>query len=181
MVKQITSFKSIYFIWLYYVTSLCNSLISSCRAIRPLLLSLKSTWASLYFVITSTNFLARIACWGERKCKGWLITDCFNSSNMRHKTYEGQIFPWSLKAILEIYNLKQSSCFVVFLSGGCPTHSRAPRTEQSKLLFPVYKDSFKLPPEWLKAALIYTSSCLLLINLCESSLSNWKKYTKMAG
>lgn len=47
----------------------CNSLISSCRAIRPLLLSLKSTWASLYFVITSTNFLARIACWGKWKCR----------------------------------------------------------------------------------------------------------------
>lgn len=38
------------------------SLISSCRAIRPLLLSLKSSWASLYFVITSTNFLARMPC-----------------------------------------------------------------------------------------------------------------------
>lgn len=29
---------------------------------RPLLLSLKSTWASLYLVITSTNFLDSTAC-----------------------------------------------------------------------------------------------------------------------
>lgn len=42
--------------------STVNSLISSCRAMRPLLLSRKSTWASLYLVITSTNFLARMAC-----------------------------------------------------------------------------------------------------------------------
>lgn len=41
----------------------CNVLISNCLWIRPLLLSLKSTWASLYFVITSTNFLDSTACW----------------------------------------------------------------------------------------------------------------------
>lgn len=57
----------------FYKIMSCNSLISSCLAIRPLLLSLKSTCASLYFVITSTNFLARMACCGKRKERDNLI------------------------------------------------------------------------------------------------------------
>lgn len=55
-----------------------NSLISSWRAIRPLLLSLKSICASLYFVITSTNFLARIACW-EQEMGTWRQTSTHTS------------------------------------------------------------------------------------------------------
>ena len=50
-------------IYLYFTVCRRNLLISSCLWMRPLLLSLKSTWASLYFVITSTNFLDSTACW----------------------------------------------------------------------------------------------------------------------
>lgn len=46
-----------------------RSLISSCLWMRPLLLSLKSTWASLYLVITSTNFLDSTACCAGKKRK----------------------------------------------------------------------------------------------------------------
>lgn len=46
-----------------------HALISSCRWIRPLLRSRKSTWASLYLVITSTNFRERTECCGSKvKC-----------------------------------------------------------------------------------------------------------------
>lgn len=41
-----------------------HALISSCLWIRPLLRSLKSTCASLYLVITSTNLRDRTECWG---------------------------------------------------------------------------------------------------------------------
>lgn len=51
-----------------------HSLISSCLWMRPLLRSLKSTWASLYLVITSTNFLDSTACWEKKKGKKTLKT-----------------------------------------------------------------------------------------------------------
>ena len=46
-----------------------HALISSCRWIRPLLRSRKSTCASLYLVITSTNLRERTECCGD-KVKG---------------------------------------------------------------------------------------------------------------
>lgn len=42
-----------------------HSLISSCLCILPLLLSRKATCVSLYCVMTSTNFLDRMVCWGR--------------------------------------------------------------------------------------------------------------------
>lgn len=45
--------------------SLKHVLISSCRWIRPLLRSRKSTCASLYLVMTSTNFRERTECCGD--------------------------------------------------------------------------------------------------------------------
>lgn len=42
-------------------------LISSCRWILPLLLSRKDTWVSLYWVMTSTNFLDRTVCCNKKK------------------------------------------------------------------------------------------------------------------
>lgn len=42
-----------------------HALISSCRWIRPLLRSRKSTCASLYLVMTSTNLRDRTECWGQ--------------------------------------------------------------------------------------------------------------------
>lgn len=41
---------------------MCHSLISSCLWILPLLLSRKDTCVSLYFVMTSTNFLDSTVC-----------------------------------------------------------------------------------------------------------------------
>lgn len=45
---------------------ICHSLISSCLWILPLLLSRKDTWVSLYWVMTSTNFLDNTVCWGHK-------------------------------------------------------------------------------------------------------------------
>lgn len=49
---------------------MCHLLISSCLWILPLLLSRKDTCVSLYWVITSTNFLDSTVCWGQMGAQG---------------------------------------------------------------------------------------------------------------
>lgn len=73
-----TNFNTIARVWVCMGVCL-YTLISSCLWMRPLLLSLKSTCASLYFVITSTNFRDKTACCkdggGMVRCRDWQ-TNC---------------------------------------------------------------------------------------------------------
>lgn len=95
----------------------CHSLISSCLWIRPLLLSLKSTWASLYLVITSTNFLDRTACWNKTRNKGLFPRKGQNNIKIR---------PSWVRMVLSInggHNLPG-----IYVSSCQPTPSPAPLT-----------------------------------------------------